>query len=67
LSADANILEKHTAIFRAEEAIMGNGGIYVGLEERLSLQAKTAFTWAIIYSCRMQVFWPRSQDTWTVA
>jgi hypothetical protein len=31
---DASVLEKHTvSIFRAEVAMLGNGGIYIGLEE----------------------------------
>jgi hypothetical protein len=34
LSVNANILEKHTvSILRAEVAMLGSGGIYIGLEK----------------------------------
>jgi hypothetical protein len=35
-SVDGNFSEKHTAsIFKVEVAMLGSGGIYIGLEERL--------------------------------
>jgi hypothetical protein len=38
LSVDTNVSEKHTlSIFRAEVAMLGSGGIYIGLEEGIQL------------------------------
>jgi hypothetical protein len=45
LSVDASVSEKHTlSIFRAEVAMLGSGGIYIGLEGGLRELANRHFS-----------------------